>query len=267
MNDTTFESTIGRLPYEVLPTEATLKDFLKSNFPLCTAPEPMVVDEPEVASHIDTSSPIIPAPEPELSLPTNTFSPPATEEGTVPELASSAPSSLTAEERAELSELRDYADEADAYIKKADEENEALRNENERLKEKINVQNDNAENISLKEENEQLKQQLSENSVFTKNLKEVETENTKLKYDLKAMEKRTQKAEKLATLDSPEASVVEMVTVMRSLSSKLSNSSKLLENKAGKELKEMQNEVERLKAEKDATEQIKNNLRALLGSD
>ncbi|PLW59170.1 hypothetical protein [Lactococcus lactis] len=60
----------------------------------------------------------------------------------------------------------------------------------------------------------------------------------KLKNDLINMEKCAIKAEKLVNMDSPEASVIELVTAMNSLSTKLSTSSKLIENKAEKEIKE-----------------------------
>ncbi|AYF99843.1 hypothetical protein [Lactococcus allomyrinae] len=258
ITDSNFESTMSRLPYEELPTDETLDTFLKSNFPLCTAPEPMAVEEPDITPLFSPSEQVEAI---NTTVTTNqNFTPPVS-------ALESTPVMPTAEELVELVELRKYADEAEDYIQKVDEENQALGQELAILKERQVIQEDDNELLSLKQENATLKKQLSENSVFTQNMKEVEAENRQLKYDLKAMEKRAQKAEKLATLDSPEATVIELVTAMRSLSSKLSNSSRLLENKAGKELKEMQNEVERLKAEKNATEQIKNNLRALLGSD
>ena len=123
-----------------------------------------------------------------------------------------------------------------------------------------------AENEKLLEKNKDLGKQLSNNSVYDKSLEVLEVENRKLKNDLIGMEKRVLKAEKVANLNSPEASIIELFTAVNNLSNKLSTSSKLIENKAEKELKDKQKEIDRLKTRTNENEKIKETLRKLIGS-
>lgn len=123
-----------------------------------------------------------------------------------------------------------------------------------------------AENEKLLEKNKDLGKQLSNNSSYNKSLEDLEVENRELKNDLIGMEKRALKAEKVANLNSPEASIIELFTAMNNLSNKLSTSSKLIENKAEKELKDKQKEIDRLKTRTNENEKIKETLRKLIGS-
>jgi hypothetical protein len=130
----------------------------------------------------------------------------------------------TVDDKEEQENWKKYAGEIELYAEGLEEKNKDLKAENQKLLEK----------------NKDLGKQLSNNSVYDKSLEDLEVENRKLKNDLIGMEKRALKAEKVANLNSPEASIIELFTAMNNLSNKLSTSSKLIENKAEKELKDKQ---------------------------
>lgn len=147
--------------------------------------------------------------------------------------------------------LKNYSDQQDEYIDKVDEDmkkHEALLKERDDLLQKV----------------KDLKKELSENSVFANSLDDLKAEIKKLKQEKNSFKQRAEKAEAMCNMDSPESSIVEIVSTMRHLSDILTKSGQRLDNKAGKEVKQLKKQVTQLENEKQATDQIKDSLRKLL---
>lgn len=243
-NQNNFESFLSKLPYEKIPDDTEFPNYIRGNFPISTQPEPMIVEEPETSSAESHHSPSI------VSQPF--FGEPIESEMKVVDGQKSPipVPMLTMEDIKELEELQEYEKKAAPYIESLEADNDDLKIENKDLRTKI----------------KSLEKKLNNNSVYDKNLEESEADNLKLKNELEIMEKRALKAEKVANLNSPEASIIELFTAMNNLSNKLSTSSKLIENKAEKELKDKQKEIDRLKTRTNENEKIKETLRKLIGS-
>ena len=155
-----------------------------------------------------------------------------------------------------------YMDDAEAQIKELNQKLlEQETNKSEEAYEQLKKERD-----KLLKEVASVKQQLSENSVYQETVKDLKEQIKTLKQEKNSYKQRAEKAEAMHNMDSPEASVVELVNVMRNLSDTLNKNSKKLENEAGREVKQLQKQVSQLTSEKEATEQIKNNLRQLLGN-
>lgn len=185
----------------------------------------------------------------------------------VSELTSHEYQAIIDEKDKEFEELKIYSEQQEKYMDKAEEDIKDLKI---KLSEKNNT-NDSEQVEALQKERDDLlqkikdlKKKLSENSVFADSLDDLKADIKKLKQEKNSFKQRAEKAEAMCNMDSPESSIVEIVSTMRHLSDILSKSGQKLDNKAGKEVKELKKQVTQLENEKEATDQIKNSLRELL---
>lgn len=168
------------------------------------------------------------------------------------------------EKNQQIVQLQTYSKEQEAFMDNAESEIKSL-------KAQLEEKNKNEDHLLLEKERDsllqevaKLKNELSENSVYEESVKELKLKVNTLQQEKNSFKQRAEKAEAMCNMDSSEASIVEIVSTMRHLSDILTKSGQRLDNKAGKEVKQLKKQVTQLETEKEATDQIKDNLRKLL---
>ena len=168
------------------------------------------------------------------------------------------------EKNQQIVQLQTYSKEQEAFMDNAESEIKSLKSQ-------LEEQNKNEDHLLLEKERDsllqevaKLKNELSENSVYEESVKELKLKVNTLQQEKNSFKQRAEKAEAMCNMDSSEASIVEIVSTMRHLSDILTKSGQRLDNKAGKEVKQLKKQVTQLETEKEATDQIKDSLRKLL---